>query len=383
MDARHTLQNGATHTEGATSVLSAEAQFPSEARLPGSSSAPSFPVSVAAREPRPEVTGTATSMRKGLKRAAWMVAAACIVAASLVLTRLYNRSHPASVFVIAAIEQRKLNGARQDAAPPVRRGAEASRLPLQPALTATNHHEAVAHASALPARPARAIKTLPLAASPLTILTPEHVAVHAATSSKPDSIAASATASANTFRAGIKRALSGLPAAVPSSELSLRLGSRTLPPEFATEEGSYNAKYPRLLRRRPLLPLAAENNEAMESTALSNPAIQPDRFPGASNLRYATTVRPVSLGVMAANVLYSPAPAYPVAAVSAHVQGEVKIQAEVGRDGNVASARVVSGPPLLRDAAVDAVQRWRYRPYLSAGKPVAMSATAVVDFQLQ
>ena len=95
------------------------------------------------------------------------------------------------------------------------------------------------------------------------------------------------------------------------------------------------------------------------------------------------SVHPVSLGTMASNILYSPTPAYPAAAAAAHVQGEVRVEAEVDRDGNVASARVISGPPLLRDAAVDAVQHWRYRPFVASGRAVAMSATAVVEFQLQ
>lgn len=94
------------------------------------------------------------------------------------------------------------------------------------------------------------------------------------------------------------------------------------------------------------------------------------------------TVRPVSLGIMAANVTYSPAPAYPQAASAAHVQGEVKVEAEVGTDGNVTSARVISGPPLLREAALSAVERWRYRPYMAEGKPITMSALIVMDFQL-
>ena len=93
-------------------------------------------------------------------------------------------------------------------------------------------------------------------------------------------------------------------------------------------------------------------------------------------------VRPTSLGIMAANVMYSPAPSYPPAAKAAHVQGEVRVEAEVDPDGNVASTRVISGPPLLRDAASDAVQRWHYRPYLYDGKPVAMNALVVMDFHL-
>ena len=85
---------------------------------------------------------------------------------------------------------------------------------------------------------------------------------------------------------------------------------------------------------------------------------------------------------MAANVMYSPAPAYPSAASAAHVQGEVKLEAEVGRDGSVVSTRVISGPPLLCDAAANALQQWRYRPYMYAGKPIATNATVVMDFQL-
>jgi len=80
--------------------------------------------------------------------------------------------------------------------------------------------------------------------------------------------------------------------------------------------------------------------------------------------------------------MYSPLPTYPAAASASHVQGEVKVRAEVDRDGNVASVRVISGPPLLRDAALDAVQRWRYRPYILSGEPTPMDAVAIMDFQL-
>jgi TonB family protein len=80
--------------------------------------------------------------------------------------------------------------------------------------------------------------------------------------------------------------------------------------------------------------------------------------------------------------MYSPVPAYPAAAVASHVQGEVKLSADVDRDGKVASVRVISGPPLLRDAAMDAVQQWRYRPYSTAGGPKPMPAIAIMDFQL-
>lgn len=85
---------------------------------------------------------------------------------------------------------------------------------------------------------------------------------------------------------------------------------------------------------------------------------------------------------MAANVLSSPAPAYPVQASAAAVQGEVVVEAIVGRDGDIIDTRVVSGPLLLREAALQAVQRWHYRPFEVDGRPVEIATTARFDFRL-
>jgi TonB family protein len=86
---------------------------------------------------------------------------------------------------------------------------------------------------------------------------------------------------------------------------------------------------------------------------------------------------------MASHLTYGPAPQYPAAAVDQNVQGQVRLEAEVDRSGNVISTRIVSGPALLQEAALNAVQNWQYRPYLYDGKPIAVNATVVMDFQLQ
>ncbi len=165
--------------------------------------------------------------------------------------------------------------------------------------------------------------------------------------------------------------------AVATDILSRQLGTRSLPTDAPGYEPATGHSYPRLLRRHPLLPLAGPDDPLVAGNV--HPAL-----PGTgATAAFAAVVRPVSLGTMAANVLYSPAPAYPPQAAAARVQGIVKVQAEVDRNGNVASARVISGPPMLRDAAVDAVQRWRYRPFLVGGRPVSASATAMVEFELQ
>ena len=172
---------------------------------------------------------------------------------------------------------------------------------------------------------------------------------------------------------------------VPAAVLSSQLGARRLP-LYATAEGGDGAvagqRVPRLLRRNP----PVLSGDASTLLAEVEPTEMPNVFGAgrvsSGNATAQGIVRPASLGIMAGNVLYSPAPAYPAAASASHVQGEVRVQAEVDRDGNVAFARVISGPPLLRDAALDAVQHWRYRPYLLSGKTVAMSTTAIVEFEL-
>ncbi|MGI4852892.1 MAG: energy transducer TonB [Janthinobacterium lividum] len=171
----------------------------------------------------------------------------------------------------------------------------------------------------------------------------------------------------------------GTPPAVPTALLSQRLGARSIPANAYDEDRSYDARYPRLLRRQSQSAPAVED----DLLASNQPApVLPETDSQANRSLVAGTVRPVSLGIMAGNLVYSPAPPYPAAASAARVQGEVRVQAEIDRDGNVASVRAISGPPLLRDAALYAVQRWRYRPYLSAGKPVATSALAVMEFEL-
>jgi TonB family protein len=105
--------------------------------------------------------------------------------------------------------------------------------------------------------------------------------------------------------------------------------------------------------------------------------------PGATQITAAThsIVPRASAGVMAASVIFSPAPEYPPAASAARVQGEVTVRAVVDPDGNVIYARAVSGPPMLRNAAKEAVERWRYRPLLHNGKPIAVTTTAILDFK--
>jgi periplasmic protein TonB len=75
-------------------------------------------------------------------------------------------------------------------------------------------------------------------------------------------------------------------------------------------------------------------------------------------------------------------PAYPTLAVQARIQGTVVLQAVIAKDGTVEDLRVVSGHPLLVQAALDAVRLWRYKPYLLNEQPVEVDTQINVNFTL-
>jgi protein TonB len=90
----------------------------------------------------------------------------------------------------------------------------------------------------------------------------------------------------------------------------------------------------------------------------------------------------ISSGVMAGNRLSGAAPQYPTIAKSARIQGAVVLAASISKTGSIENLRVVSGPPMLQSAALDAVRTWRYKPYLLNGEPVAVDTTVTVIFHL-
>ncbi len=91
----------------------------------------------------------------------------------------------------------------------------------------------------------------------------------------------------------------------------------------------------------------------------------------------------ISDGGQAANLIYQVKPPYPTLAKITHTQGVVVLEAVIKRDGSIESVRVVSGHPLLTQAALDAVKQWKYRPTLLNGEPIEVITTVTVTFTLQ
>jgi TonB family protein len=90
----------------------------------------------------------------------------------------------------------------------------------------------------------------------------------------------------------------------------------------------------------------------------------------------------VSNGVAAGMLLEHTPLLYPPIAKAARVQGTVVLQALLGKDGRVEELHVISGPPMLQQAAIDAVEQWVYKPYLLNRKPVEVETTVNVIFTL-
>lgn len=93
---------------------------------------------------------------------------------------------------------------------------------------------------------------------------------------------------------------------------------------------------------------------------------------------------PIRVGgrVKAPQIIYGPQPPYPALARQAKVQGDVTIDAIIDPEGRVVEMRVISGHPLLIEAALDAVRKWRYQPTLLNDEPVSIQLIVTVQFRL-
>jgi len=86
--------------------------------------------------------------------------------------------------------------------------------------------------------------------------------------------------------------------------------------------------------------------------------------------------------VQAAKIINQPAPAYPELAKAARIQGTVRLDAIVAKDGKVQNLTVISGHPLLVPSALQAVTQWVYQPTLMNGEPTEVETEVDVNYTL-
>jgi len=83
------------------------------------------------------------------------------------------------------------------------------------------------------------------------------------------------------------------------------------------------------------------------------------------------------------SLIYQVQPVYPPLARAARVEGPVVLAALISKDGTIENLRVVTGRPMLVGSAVEAVSKWRYRPYILNNEPVEVETQITVNFFLE
>ena len=93
---------------------------------------------------------------------------------------------------------------------------------------------------------------------------------------------------------------------------------------------------------------------------------------------------PIRVGgnVQQANLISQQKPIYPPLAKQARIQGVVRFNAVISKDGTIQQLTLVSGHPLLIPSAQEAVKNWKYRPTLLNNEPVEVQTTIDVNFTL-
>ena len=90
----------------------------------------------------------------------------------------------------------------------------------------------------------------------------------------------------------------------------------------------------------------------------------------------------ISAGVTKGMCIHREEPVYPTLAKAARVQGEVVLSAVIDSKGLIQNLQLVSGHPMLVPAAIAAVTKRRYKPFLLNGQPVEVETTITVIFTL-
>jgi protein TonB len=119
---------------------------------------------------------------------------------------------------------------------------------------------------------------------------------------------------------------------------------------------------------------------AQESNSESK--AQPEPQPSAEQQRQLPTRVRVSQGVTAKSIIKKVPPEYPKEARKKHVQGTVVLHGVISHEGDVMEISVVSGDPMLTQAAIEAVKQWKYKPYLLNGHPVEVETQFQLNFTL-
>jgi protein TonB len=175
------------------------------------------------------------------------------------------------------------------------------------------------------------------------------------------------------------------PAPAKGESLAARLSAPTNLPEPPRIESQPGASAARPIETPVAAPPATQPAKPGPQQTAQPDGQQPATPVPGPAVSTPAPAEPLRVGgnVQQAKLLRQVTPAYPVLARQARISGVVQVEATVGRDGKVLKAAALNGPPLLRQAAVDAVRQWTYQPTTLNGQPVEVVTQVNVTFNLQ
>jgi TonB family protein len=90
----------------------------------------------------------------------------------------------------------------------------------------------------------------------------------------------------------------------------------------------------------------------------------------------------ISQGVAEKNKVHNVTPEYPIAARANMIEGDVLLKILIGRNGDVESLETISGHPMLAQAAMNAVKKWKYKPLTIHGEAVPVETTVKISYHM-
>jgi protein TonB len=244
---------------------------------------------------------------------------------------------------------------------------------------------------------ANAALTIPSATQPATQPAPQTIVSTPPAASNSNATPVSSTPSSNAPLA--KPPVTQQP--VPVTRDNTR-GAATTIPAAATERISRPAQEPEPEPKKPALgevhlasptmnrPAAALDDAADAPTISAgntdaNPTSLSSGLVAGNGKQPAAPEAPLPVGgdVKSARLISKVDPLYPALAKNQHVSGDVRVDALIDPNGRVTTMKIISGPTLLHQAAMEALRQWKYQPASLDGKPVAMHLTVTLQFRLQ
>ena len=229
--------------------------------------------------------------------------------------------------------------------------------------------------------PAGAASTSP--ASTSAAKTPDNIASKTATGMQPSSglkpaaqTAAAPTDSFSTSKQSSQPVASNnKPVVAPASDASTQAATQS-------KQTLAQANAPIVKTSAPVSdkPAAASNEKAQNAGQAVKPAETKPVVEQPAKAAIKPLLKPVTGGVLNGKALSLPKPSYSAAARSSRASGTVVVEVVIDVNGKVISARALSGPVLLQQAAVQAAYQAKFSPTMLADQPVKVVGTINYNF---